>query len=678
MSIKLIILYLISSLLLIGCGTNTQKEEIQIKNEPHQVELKPKTSRAFSDPESEEYLNYMKIYNLNSLSFRFQRVNKAWALNYRGNYKGKKAYYLDTDKNNQTGYYNKWAPKVGADYLLEEGVLFKYTGTDGSKEWSWKIVSYHGMRDFDHSIKSILAYGITLNDDWSYGTFLGYYDTDFTYKEINAKLIKDEGKSNKHGAFYIAEDSEDFYIRALNYNYMQKEKAKYYNYEFTINGTNYEVESNILFNASGKEMDTNLLHELHKRYSIVVIPKTLLVSGDIKLEKAVIKDANWNTLNSYKYEENYSYKITKEELIEMIEMEEDYSQVDVSGITDMSYLFEHKKVKYDITGWNVSNVTNMNMMFAGAEAFNQLIGDWDVSNVVNMEEMFAGASSFNQPIGDWNVSNVTSMNNMFYGASSFNQPIGDWNISNVIDMNMIFYWATAFNQPIGDWDVSNVPNMRYMFYEAISFNQPIRDWDVSNVVNMDGMFAGADLFNQPIGDWDVSNVTDMQRMFAEASSFNQPIEDWDVSNVTNMGGIFRDAKSFNQPIGGWDVSNVTSMSMMFSDAWKFNQPIGDWDVSKVYSMFRMFSGTSSFNQPIGNWNVSNVTSMYGMFYLSRKFNQPIGDWDVSNVINMDSMFEYAEAFNQSIANWNVVKVKDFNRFNKGSALEYANIPKKFR
>ena len=34
------------------------------------------------------------------------------------------------------------------------------------------------------------------------------------------------------------------------------------------------------------------------------------------------------------------------------------------------------------------------------------IGDWDVSNVTDMENMFAHASSFNQPLNKWNVSNV--------------------------------------------------------------------------------------------------------------------------------------------------------------------------------------------------------------------------------------------------------------------------------
>ena len=53
------------------------------------------------------------------------------------------------------------------------------------------------------------------------------------------------------------------------------------------------------------------------------------------------------------------------------------------------------------------------------------ISDWDVSNVTNMQVMFKH-SIFNQPIGNWNVSNVTNMIRMF-ADSKFNQDISNWN-----------------------------------------------------------------------------------------------------------------------------------------------------------------------------------------------------------------------------------------------------------
>ena len=146
----------------------------------------------------------------------------------------------------------------------------------------------------------------------------------------------------------------------------------------------------------------------------------------------------------------------------------------------MSNKDEAIRIYGHIRNWNVSNVTDMSMLFKNARAFNQPIGNWNVSNVTDMGFMFYDAGSFNQPIGNWNVSNVTDMTNMFSNATAFNQPIGNWNVSNVTGMNGMFSDATAFNQPIGNWNVSNVTDMTDMFYNATAFNQPIGNWNVSN------------------------------------------------------------------------------------------------------------------------------------------------------------------------------------------------------
>jgi surface protein len=167
----------------------------------------------------------------------------------------------------------------------------------------------------------------------------------------------------------------------------------------------------------------------------------------------------------------------------------------------------------NMNGWDVSGVTDMSYMFYGASSFNQPIGSWNVSSVTYMDWMFGEASSFNQPLGSWDVSSVTDMSLMFYEASSFNQPIGSWDVSSVTNMFKMFWEAYSFNQPIGSWDVSSVADMRYMFYRAYSFNQPLGSWNVSRVTNMGGMFYEAYSFNQLLGSWDVSSVTDMGTMF---------------------------------------------------------------------------------------------------------------------------------------------------------------------
>ena len=148
--------------------------------------------------------------------------------------------------------------------------------------------------------------------------------------------------------------------------------------------------------------------------------------------------------NKTKLYDNVSKKYVpynKDELIELIHDENIYlGDIDVSNITDMSFLFKNSKRKSfkGIDLWDVSNVFNMEEMFYKAEYFNENIENWNVSNVENMYCMFNGAKSFNQPLNKWNTMYVEDISCMFEDAVSFNQPLNNWNTSNVKEMNYVF------------------------------------------------------------------------------------------------------------------------------------------------------------------------------------------------------------------------------------------------
>ena len=115
--------------------------------------------------------------------------------------------------------------------------------------------------------------------------------------------------------------------------------------------------------------------------------------------------------------------------------------------TDTSYMFARSKFGegVDLSGWNVSAVTNMRSMFLDAADFNADLSNWDVSAVTDMSEMFSGATSFNSDLSRWDVSAVTDMSCMFYDATSFNGDLSRWNGSAVTNMSCMFWRATSFN-----------------------------------------------------------------------------------------------------------------------------------------------------------------------------------------------------------------------------------------
>ena len=99
---------------------------------------------------------------------------------------------------------------------------------------------------------------------------------------------------------------------------------------------------------------------------------------------------------------------------------------------------------------DLSGITNMSRMFAGAIHFDGDLSDWNVSGVTDMSWMFRN-TPFNSDLSDWNVSGVTDMSGMFNGASSFNSDISAWNVSGVTDMSEMFARALSFHSDISAW-----------------------------------------------------------------------------------------------------------------------------------------------------------------------------------------------------------------------------------
>ena len=132
----------------------------------------------------------------------------------------------------------------------------------------------------------------------------------------------------------------------------------------------------------------------------------------------------------------------------MIDNGDDVTRACTSRITNMSNLQLDNTFTQDIKSWDVSNVTNMQQMFNGAENFNHNISSWDVSSVINMTQMFRVALSFNQDISNWDVSNVQQMTAMFSVAESFNQDLSSWDVTNVTSLcNDFCIGATNWTLP---------------------------------------------------------------------------------------------------------------------------------------------------------------------------------------------------------------------------------------
>ena len=194
----------------------------------------------------------------------------------------------------------------------------------------------------------------------------------------------------------------------------------------------------------------------------------------------------------------------------------DLNGIDISKITDMSFLFQPLRT-YDLSKIDIS--------------------EWDTSNVKDMDSMFY-LTNFNQDISNWDTSNVTNMDSMFYCCKSFNSDISKWDVSKVTNMDSMFYACDNFNSDLSKWNTGRVKVMRYMFYECIKFNSDLSKWDVSKVTNMNSMFEGCSKFNCDLSKWDVRNVRDMKYLFQGCSNFSADLSNWKVNGQVELFNTF--------------------------------------------------------------------------------------------------------------------------------------------
>ncbi|GAB5527168.1 MAG: hypothetical protein Roseis2KO_50400 [Roseivirga sp.] len=173
--------------------------------------------------------------------------------------------------------------------------------------------------------------------------------------------------------------------------------------------------------------------------------------------------------------------------------------------------------------WGTIAWSSFESAFNGAVNFQLNATDApDLSGVTSMRMMFAGATMFNADLSGWDVSTVTDMSFMFWGATSFNGDITNWNVSSVTTMSWMFRDAYSFNRDIGSWDVSSVTDIERMFMgtNSMAFNQDISGWEVGQIQRFNFLFyveEGTGAFNQNLGSWDISGMTQASVMFTNTS-----------------------------------------------------------------------------------------------------------------------------------------------------------------
>ena len=364
-------------------------------------------------------------------------------------------------------------------------------------------------------------------------------------------------------------------------------------------------------------------YSLREYYKKIANHKTII---SLPKENAnYIKDALPNVTDCYHMMGNYS--LIKPEDTDGCEAltSIDTTGWDTSNIINMNGMFSscNALTSLDVSKFNTSKATDMSYMFSGCNSLTTLdVSKWNTSKVTNMSCMFTDCHTLaTLDVSKWITSNITIMTYMFFGCNALTSlDVSKWNTSKVTNMSNMFEHCNALTTlDVSKWDTSKVTSMRYMFAKCSALtNLDVSKWDTSKVTSMYDMFDGcSSLTTLDVSNWDTSNVTDMTYMFDNCKSLtNLDVSKWDTSKVTSMGYMFGNCYELtNVDVSNFDTSNVTDMSNMFWNCYSLtNLDVSKWDTSSVTDMSSMFSICSNLTTIKGTIDMKSCTSYYNMFW----------------------------------------------------------------
>lgn len=326
----------------------------------------------------------------------------------------------------------------------------------------------------------------------------------------------------------------------------------------------------------------------------------------------------------------------------------------------------------NIDGINTSNVWSMAGMFgcedSGATPKNPIdFSKIDVSKVTDMSYMFFRSNFSSIDLSSWNTKNLKYGGHLFSGAiKPKNIDLSSWNVNNLLGADNMFSYAGAEHINLSGWQSAKLVDTSNMFLGTFSLQTlNLTGFNTSNVTNMYGMFATSAVPNLNLSSFDTSKVTNMNSMFRGMQHLNTlNVSNFNTSNVTDFGEMFRGIVVADRTLNvlNFNTSNAVAMPMMFDGTNLIgNLNLSSFNTNKVVDMANMFSNSVFLNSVnVSSFNTSAVVNMQGMFY--RTLGMPvinIANFNTANVQNMQDMFRETGA----------VTIKASALFNTNSVID---------
>lgn len=261
----------------------------------------------------------------------------------------------------------------------------------------------------------------------------------------------------------------------------------------------------------------------------------------------------------------------------------DCTDIDVSGIDNFDGLFgfENEIETIDLTGWDTSNVTNMNNMFWYCKKLKEVIGieNLDVSNVTTFGSLFCGCSSLEElDISLWNTPNCLNCGFMFDSCTNLVTVNGLNELKMPKCKSLMNMFADCENlknvemSNIGDDNTCITTNM----FRSCKNLETVILSDIK-FIKCSGMFADCEKLSKlTLDNIDTSSMTTTEKMFSSCTNLNTidgNIEDWDVSNVVTAISMFENCTNLKLDLSKWKFEyHSFDNKRMFKNAPQIKKP----------------------------------------------------------------------------------------------------------
>ncbi len=289
-------------------------------------------------------------------------------------------------------------------------------------------------------------------------------------------------------------------------------------------------------------------------------------------------------------------------------------------------------VEFDLKNLNVSNVTNMSYMFHNCKALTSVLwaNDIDTSKLTQMSAMFYGCSAMTDNLlpENWNMTKVTTVEKLYYGCTSLE--------------TLVMY---------DSFDTSNVNTMQDMFYQCTSLKNITwsANFKTSKVARMDSMFAYCETMETLTlpATFNTENVTAMGTMFGfcyKLKNLDFESGTLNTTNVQAMGGMFRSCYELTDDDFDEIFSHFTETTSL----------------TNIGAIFNSCTGLKNFVWP-AVLNTEKVTYMRETFqYASNLVTVDLSNMDTRNVTNTQQFFNGCKKLTTIIVydSWNMDKVTE--------------------